>query len=156
MIEYKNDLLFWNSSFHNFSGYVAREQDRWKISLIFLHASSPFHARSLSISFCLQFFTESTNKRIICTIGYKIDLHFWIITCFLTRSIKDIADLPFTLACSPFCFVLLQFFIESNKGSSLYSSRIPDCNSSSDNPTGYVARGRDRWKISPRSSLLSR
>lgn len=57
IIEYKNDLEFWNSSFDNPSGYVAREQDRWKIS------PSSSLSRSILFRFCFNF--SSNQHRIV-------------------------------------------------------------------------------------------
>ena len=52
-----NIKMIWNSSFDNPSGYVAREQDRWKIS------PSSSLSRSILFRFCFNF--SSNQHRVV-------------------------------------------------------------------------------------------
>lgn len=89
IIEYKNDLEFWNSSFDNPSGYVAREQDRWKIS------PSSSLSRSILFRFCFNF--SSNQHRVVYRALEFRTATRPLVTLHNTRSMKDIAisvDLP--------------------------------------------------------------
>ena len=148
--------MVWNS---DSSGYVAREQDRWKKSPIFL----PFtFARSRFFSLTLQFFIKST-KRVIykgwldTKMIWNAELqHFNNPSDYVARGQnrwkKSSIFFSFTLVCFPFRSIIFTIFHRvqriSEKGSG-----ILNCNSYFYNPSGYVAREQNRYR---RSFFLSR